>query len=610
MNLTCQGAQNLLLNGNPDMTFFKSAYRRYTDFGKQRFRIDHDGLRTASMTDATTFKFRVPRYADLLSDTYVSFSLPDIWSPTLVPPGDDSTSGSSAQNPVAYQFRWIPSVGTNAIRRVRISAGGVTIQEYTGDYIHTNHLLNCPPGKAASYRQLIGDVPELTKPLSWAPSWAYWTDGNGLQAAIALSRPASDPNTYSYPGYWYVNDINPVKYVAANFLQPTIPARQIYVPLSAWFCEDVASALPLVSLQYAEIQIEIELAPFRELWTTNDMDRLLPAPHGRLSAPNNKELNTGNEGGVAPNLNDPKQWYAPRMFLQPTRDAVVLGNSDTTTYTGAIKLPDSVGELSAWYDQHWPDTTASWDANVHLVAEYIFVSDNERRVFAARPQKYLYRDVFQHRRYDVTGTERIELTTARGMVSGWTWFFRRSTAYESNDWTNYTDTAFSQANSNFASNQTMTWLPDTLGGEAKPPQVQANTPIMRAWGLLIDGEYREDVRDADIFNWMEPYECSVGPGAAGLYSYNFGLKSGMGVQPTGAMNLAQCSKIEFEVRTQIPPGNPDAMVTYICDAAGGVVGVEQAEGNQYAYTYDLVVQEMRYNMLTFENGNVSLAFAR
>ena len=78
LNLVAFGNQNVILNGNPSKTFFKTTYAKYTNFGLQKFRLDFEGQRTLRMTDSSVFNFTVPRYADLLMDTYLVVNLPNI----------------------------------------------------------------------------------------------------------------------------------------------------------------------------------------------------------------------------------------------------------------------------------------------------------------------------------------------------------------------------------------------------------------------------------------------------------------------------------------------------------------------------------------------------
>ena len=88
LNIVSTGNNNIFLTGNPSKTFFKVTYSKYSNFGLQKFRIDYDGLRELRPTEPSTFKFKMPRYADLLMDTYIVFRLPDIWSP-IYPQMDD-----------------------------------------------------------------------------------------------------------------------------------------------------------------------------------------------------------------------------------------------------------------------------------------------------------------------------------------------------------------------------------------------------------------------------------------------------------------------------------------------------------------------------------------
>ena len=95
MQLVAQGQQNVILNGNPSKSFWKSSYAKYTNFGLQRFRLDHEGTPSLRLTEESTFTFKVKRYADLLMDCYLSVTLPNIWSPIMPPQPKPPVPGSS-----------------------------------------------------------------------------------------------------------------------------------------------------------------------------------------------------------------------------------------------------------------------------------------------------------------------------------------------------------------------------------------------------------------------------------------------------------------------------------------------------------------------------------
>ena len=134
--------------------------------------------------------------------------------------------------------------------------------------------------------------------------------------------------------------------------------------------------------------------------------------------------------------------------------------------------------------------------------------------------------------------------------------------------------------------------------------------IMESWGLILDGKYRENILDAGAFSYVSKYSASEGE-SAGLYCYNFALKtSPYDFQPSGAMNLSKFSRVEFEIGVIQPPLDPSAQVTTICDASDNVIGVNKPVWQIYKYSYNLVVMEERYNVLSITSGMAALEWAR
>jgi hypothetical protein len=129
LNIISVGNNSSILTGNPSKTFFKVTYSKYTNFGLQKFRIDYDGSRDLRLTEPSVFQFKIPRYADLLMDTYLVVTLPDIWSPLHHP------SDQTGKSWTAYDFRWIKNLGTLMIKEIEITCGSLTLQKYTGEYL-------------------------------------------------------------------------------------------------------------------------------------------------------------------------------------------------------------------------------------------------------------------------------------------------------------------------------------------------------------------------------------------------------------------------------------------------------------------------------------------
>ena len=575
LNLVAYGNQNVILNGNPSKTFFKCTYSRYTNFGLQKFRIDYEGLRTLRMTEPSTFHFQMPRYGDLLMDTYLVLTLPTIWSP-VVP-----RMSETGANWWPYEFKWIDNLGAQLIKSVRFSVGGQVIQEMTGQYIYNVVQRDFDATKKQLFNEMTGNIAELNDP------------------ANALGRVNTYPNVY--PSANNTNDY--MRYGP----EPSIRGRELYIPLNIWFTLAAKMAFPLVSLQYQELSIDIEIRPVNELFVVRYI---------------------GDEDSDAyhqPNFND--SWYHFYRFLQPP------------PYDGTEESLSLAKEL-------YSDTRTDWNADVHLLSTYAFMSDDEVRSFAARPQQYLIREVYEHNFENITSSSRVELRSSRGMVANWMWYFQRNDAYLRNQWSNYTNWAYSDIIPSQVRQASGHIFPDMpsyifgnkldgtplkltpqfsyvletgkknntglfIGGNYEASNVK---PIMETWALLFDGKYRENTLPAGVLSYVEKYTRTSGSAPDGLYCYNFGLHTDpFDFQPSGAVNLSKFTKIEFEITTIAPPLDPLAQSQVICSQDNGVataIGVNKATWRLYDYNFNLTIMEERYNVLTFTSGSAALMYAR
>jgi hypothetical protein len=356
LNIVAYGNQNVYLNGNPSKTFFKTTYKKYTNFGLQKFRLDFDGQRSLRLTESSKFTFRMKRYAELLLDTYLVVQLPTIWSP-IYPPQDCSS------NWAPYEFKWIDNLGTQMIEEVEIAVGGQTLNRYSGAYLLAMVQRDFTTAKKALYDNMTGNVAELNDPGNVGPR------GN------------------AYPNAYYTdNPVGP---------EPSIRARKLYIPINFWFTLAAKMAFPLVALQYNELEINITLRPIQEIIVIRDVaDQQNNYPY------------------IQPNFNESLQQFY--RFLQPPPDISL----NTTSYQ---------------------DKRTNWNADVHLISTYGFLSEEESKVFAAREQKYLFKSIYDWKFFNVTGSQRVKMENTMGMVSSWMMTFQRSDINLRNEWSNYTN---------------------------------------------------------------------------------------------------------------------------------------------------------------------------
>ena len=98
-------------------------------------------------------------------------------------------------------------------------------------------------------------------------------------------------------------------------------------------------------------------------------------------------------------------------------------------------------DFTQWYGKE--QYLSEWNADIHMISTYVFLSDNERRVFAENPQQYLITDIQKTTFENISVNNRLELNSL-GLVSSWMWFARNYDAYLRNEWSNYTNWSYDE----------------------------------------------------------------------------------------------------------------------------------------------------------------------
>ena len=119
------------------------------------------------------------------------------------------------------QFRWLNWLGHIVVQQAEIVIGGQRIDRHYGHWMHIWNELTQTFGHQAGYATMVGNVPKLVQST---------TD--------------------------------------------TIPSITLYVPLRFWFNRNVGLALPLIALQYHDIQINLNLANVQDCYWSSGPNRI------------------------------------------------------------------------------------------------------------------------------------------------------------------------------------------------------------------------------------------------------------------------------------------------------------------------------------------------
>jgi len=226
MQLVAYGAQDVYLTTNPQITFWKVTYRRYTNFSMEAIEQTFNGQADFGRRVTCT----ISRNGDLAYRTYLSVTLPHV---------GQNPSGLSSGGEVFA--RWLDFPGEQLINTVEVEIGGQRIDRQYGDWMHIWNQLTLTAEQQKGYYKMVGNTTQLT----------FVTDPN----FAPVDGPCEDtsPNQVCAP-------------------RNALPEETLYVPLQFWFCRNPGLALPLIALQYHEIKINLDLRPIEEmLWAVDSL---------------------------------------------------------------------------------------------------------------------------------------------------------------------------------------------------------------------------------------------------------------------------------------------------------------------------------------------------
>jgi len=173
LQLVARGRQDAYLTSNPQFTFFKHVYRRYTPFAVESIPIDFDGNSDFGRRITTL----IPRYADLLSALFIEVDLPPLPQP-------------DPANPTNF---WVNDIGYALIRDISVEIGEKEIDKHTGEWLNIWGELTVPKNQRDGYNEMVGHwnvyppagIPDASSTLNLTIPLRFWFC-NTIGAALPL----------------------------------------------------------------------------------------------------------------------------------------------------------------------------------------------------------------------------------------------------------------------------------------------------------------------------------------------------------------------------------------------------------------------------------------
>ena len=197
MQLVAYGAQDIYLTGNPQITFFKTIYKRHTNFSMEHIQQTFQGAPVSGARVVAT----ISRNGDLIYDCYIRFKF----------------------NNAGGKLHSINNPGHALINNVELEIGGQLIDRQYGHFMEAHSELT-----EKNYGDNINKNDNT-----------YQDD---LYIGVTNSFYSSFQQTAGAGGISIRGSAN---------------IDVVSVPLRFWFCRNIGAAIPLISLQYHEVNLNI-----------------------------------------------------------------------------------------------------------------------------------------------------------------------------------------------------------------------------------------------------------------------------------------------------------------------------------------------------------------
>jgi hypothetical protein len=328
-----------------------------------------------------------------------------------------------------------------------------------------------------------------------------------------------------------------------------------YIPLQLWFCRNYGSALPIVALQYHDVELDIQLKPLNKLYYFGEM-RYYDLTYVSEPSPGVYRYTRGASGlSFNPSTDETKRRLIYTAADGSTAETTINNFVNVSQIDLDTQLPTS-GLTEAHIKPTYLLTGNPEFIDIRLFADYIFLDTYEQKHFAQNDHRYLIEQVqfSEDEVIEQDETSKIFKLKFNLPIKELIWIKQINENYNNNLLFNFEGT------------------PDQL---YELPQED-----ITGFTLKFNNEDRIQERNGEYFRLLQPLEHHTNvPKDKYIYLYSFSLYP-EDINPSGASNFSKIDKVNliYTMRSGVRAGN-------------------------------IRVYGLNYNILRIENGMGGVAFA-
>ena len=484
IQLVAYGYADLFLTRNPQITFFKAVYRRYTNFTieqiPQYFKTVADFGKIA-----TCF---IAKNADMIGNVILVVTLPSIkFQCNDAKTCSNTKSLQPAKPDYTNTFAWVKRIGFSMLKTIEVDINGNMIDRHYGEWLAIwSEITGMFGNYKSGYDKMIGNVPELTD--------------------FTTSK-----NEYT-----------------------------LFIPFYFWFCRSPGLSLPVVALQYSDVKINVEfedaqncymLSPSHSIKCQDAMVNFIPNEY--------IEQNIGGQinAGIFINYDVGANTL---YYYKITYDKLV--GPPLTTSSSIVTNYLIVGKTSGFVATPSPNTNSVTLpkpiiknvslSNCFLLVDYYFLDIEERVRISQSRHDYLIEQLFYTPSLFLNGVNQNINLSVNQPCKLLVWLINMDYISANGDIYNYT--------SSYQHRIAATELFDVPVGEP------VGSPLIVKETILLNSNPRISFRGSDYFMNIQQYQDFQYTTVPGIHFYSFGLFPLL-LQPTGTCNMSQLDDVQIQL---------------------------------------------------------------
>lgn len=496
IQLVAYGMEDIYLTRDPQITYFKVVYRRHTNFSREEIPLYFTGDADFSQRVSCT----ISPEADLADNVAVVVKTPKVRSLSNDNVGDALIVDGSGIETVAFnKFAWVRRLGYAIIKSVEIEINGRVIDRHYGEWMNIWNELLGPNNRGHDCN--IGNVPEM---------YDF----------------SEEKDEYT-----------------------------MRIPLNFWFCRSPGMALPLVSLQYSEVKINIEFNDLTNCYIVSPT-HYIECNADLVNFEEYEYIEQTIDGVKRAGLFINYDIINKRLYyLKLTKDKLLgveyEGDISQLTQDEIDTILDSDASYNYVISGHDTQFTVIPNLGVtsktnyippldylsiqesYLLVDYIYLDDDERLIFLQSKHDYLIEQLYNTPSYRIEGANAKIKVSVDQPCKLMVWVTQLDNVRNSNDLFNYTDSHRRErtVKENF---------PVSIGNTLGKSLIVSET-------ILLNGKERVSFRDSQYFELIQPHQHGFYEPSVGTNMFSYGLFP-FAIQPSGACNMGQIKNVNITMR--------------------------------------------------------------